>query len=104
MEVSVSPVQRLAGIFLTLVSLASLVGFGVASWIAGIELFGGRRSSPDHWLGLALGLIFALGFAAGAVASWAEYKRDRMGRASLYAVTPYLALAACWFGLHSLAR
>jgi len=104
MDVSVSPVQRLAGIFLTLVSLTSLVGFGFASWIAGIELFGGRRTSPDRWLGLGLGVVFALAFAAGAVASWAEYKRERMGRAALYAVAPYVALAAYWIGFHNLAH
>jgi hypothetical protein len=102
MDVSITPAQRLSGIFLTLTSLASLVGFGMASWIAGIELFGSRRTSPDRWLGLSLGVVFALAFAAGAVASWAEYKRDRMGRASLYAVAPYAALAICWAALHTL--
>jgi len=101
MDVPITPAQRLAGIFLTLTSLGSLVGFGIASWIAGIELFGSRRTSPDRWLGLGLGVVFALVFAAGAVASWAEYKRERMGRAALYAVAPYVALAICWIVLHA---
>jgi hypothetical protein len=104
MDVSVSPGQRLTGIFLTLASLGSLAAFGLASWVAGIELFGGARSAPDRWLGLALGVIFAAGFAAGAVASWAEYKRERMGLAAVYASAPYVALALCWIGLKSLGR
>ena len=104
MDASATPAQRVAGMFVTLTGLVSLILFGLATWIAGIALAEKDQSPANRWAAFSFGVFFAIAFAAGPIAGWAEYKRGRPAWSFGYAAAPYAALAICWLGLKTLAH
>ena len=104
MDAAATPAQRFVGMFVTLTGLASLVAFGLATWIAGLELANSHQAPATRWSGLAMGVIFAAAFAVGPIMAWVEYKRLHGRLALAYAVAPYAALTLCWIGLKAMAH
>ena len=99
MDAVESPGRRLLGMFVTISSIASLVGFALAAWISVAELANRQQSPSSRWVGLAMSLCFAIGFALGPVMSWVEYRRQRSGRAVGWAAAPYVVLAVICLGV-----
>ena len=104
MDVSDAPTRRILGILVTTTSLLSLVAFGLASWIAWVELVDKDQAPATRWMGMAMGVFFAVAFSVGPVMSWVEYRRERTPLAVGWAAGPYVALAICWVGVRSLVH